>query len=96
MAAIFFGTHKLFKEKLHVENDVLYKLSTSERSAMAQLIFGILPLNIETRRFWNQSIEQRICNMCELNEKGHEFIFFKAHYIMTLGKYGWKKPVTIN
>ena len=30
---------------------VLYNLSTSERSAMAQFRFGILPLNIETSRF---------------------------------------------
>ena len=55
------------KETLRVENHVLYNLSTSERSAMAQFRFGILPLNIETGRFQNQPIEQRICKLCELN-----------------------------
>ena len=68
-------TYKLFKETLRVENDVLYNLSNSERSAMAQFRYGILPLNIETRRFRNQPIEQRICNLCELNEIEYEFHF---------------------
>ena len=37
--------------------------------------FGILPLNIETGRFRNQPIEQRICNLCELNEIEDELHF---------------------
>ena len=41
-------TYKLCKESLHVVNYVLYNLSTSKRSAMAQFRFDILPLNIET------------------------------------------------
>ena len=60
-------TYKLFKETLRVENYVLYN--------MAQFRFGILSLNIETRRFRNQPIEQRICNQCELNEIEDEFHF---------------------
>ena len=68
-------TYKLFKETLRVENYVLYNMSASERSVMAQFIFGILPLNIETGRFRNQPIEQRICNLCELNEIEDEFHF---------------------
>ena len=67
--------YKLFKETLRVKNYVLYNLSTSKRSDMAQFRFGILPLNIETGRFRNQPIEQRICNLCEFNEIGHEFHF---------------------
>ena len=42
---------------------------------MAQFRFGILPPHIETGRFRNQSIEQRICNLCELNETEDEFHF---------------------
>ena len=44
-------TYCTFKEDLSVENYVKYNLTPSERSAMAQLRFGILPLNIETGRF---------------------------------------------
>ena len=43
----------------------MYKLFTSEWSAMAQLRFGILPLNIKTGRLKNQPIEQGICTLCE-------------------------------
>jgi hypothetical protein len=84
-------TYKLFKETLHVENYVLYNLSISERCVMAQFRLGILPLNIETGRFRNQPIEERICDLCELNEIEDESHFLlNAHYIMTLEKFGWK------
>ena len=39
------------QESLRIENYVKYNLTPSERSAMAQFRFGILPLNIETGRF---------------------------------------------
>ena len=36
-----------------------------------------------------QPIEQRICNLCEVNEIEDELTFFlNAHYIMIVGKYG--------
>ena len=37
------------------------------------LDLAFLPLNIETGRFRNQPIEQRICNLCEVNEIEDEF-----------------------
>ena len=66
---------QVFKETLRVENYVLLNLSTSEISAMAQLRFGILPLNVETGRLKNQPTEQRICNLCELNERWNSLSF---------------------
>ena len=44
-------TYCTLKEHLSVENYVKYNLTPSERYAMAQFRFGILPLNIETGRF---------------------------------------------
>ena len=70
-------TYCTFKEDLSVENYVKYNLTPSERSAMAQLRFGILPLNIETGRFRNQPVQDRLCTLCEFNEiedEGH-FLF---------------------
>ena len=58
-------TYCLFKETMGIENYIKYNLSSSERSAMAQFRFGILPLNIETRRFRNQTLEERLCTLCE-------------------------------
>ena len=46
-----------------IENYIKYNLSSSERSAMAQFRFGILPLNIETGRFRNQALEKTLYSM---------------------------------
>ena len=48
-------TYCLFKATMDIENYIKYNLSSSERSAMAQFWFGILPLNTETGRFRNQA-----------------------------------------
>ena len=57
-----------FKEYLSVENYVKYNLTPAERSAIPQFRFGILPLNIETGRFRNQPVQDRLCTLCEFNE----------------------------
>ena len=56
-------TYCLFKETMDIENYIKYNLSSSERSAMAQFRFGILPLNIETGRFRNQALDDRLCTL---------------------------------
>jgi len=90
-------TYKLFKETLHVENYVLYNLSISERSVMAQFRLGILPLNIETGRFRNQPIEERICDLCELNEIEDESHFlFKCTLYNDLRKIWMENILRIN
>ena len=61
-------TYCLFKETMDIENYIKYNLSSSERSAMAQFRFAILPLNIETGRFRNQALDERLCTLCEFNE----------------------------
>lgn len=60
--------YTMFKESLLVENYVKYNLTISQRSLMAQLRFGILPLHVETGRFRNTKLEERICSLCQLNE----------------------------
>ena len=52
-------------------------LTPSERSYLAQIRSGILPLEIETGRFRNIKIDDRLCKLCNLNvnqDKTH-FIF---------------------
>ena len=46
----------------------MYNLSVTERSFMAQLRFGILPIHVETGRFRNTKLEDRICTLCQLEE----------------------------
>ena len=67
--------YKTFKEHLTVENYVKYNLSPSERSCTAQLRAGILPLHIETGRFRNTKLENRLCSLCQLNEIEDEYHF---------------------
>ena len=61
---------------------IKYNLSSSERSAMAQFRCGILPLNIETRRFRNQALDERLCTLCEFNEIEDE-----SHFLFQCSLY---------
>ena len=75
-------TYCLFKETMDIENYIKYNLSSSERSAMAQFRFGILPLNIETGRFRNQALDERLCTLCEFNEIEDE-----SHFLFQCSLY---------
>ena len=79
---------------MSVENYVKYNLTPSERSAMAQFRFGILPLNIETGRFRNQPVQDRLCNLCEFNEIEDECHFlFKCSLYNDL-RNDWIRNIT--
>ncbi len=45
-------------------NLMLSYMSRSERSLLAQLRVGVLPLRIETGRYCNLKLEERICELC--------------------------------
>ena len=75
-------TYCLFKETMDIENYIKYNLSSSERSAMAQFRFGILPLNIGTGRFRNQALDERLCTLCEFNEIEDE-----SHFLFQCSLY---------
>ena len=68
-------TYKLFKSDLFTEAYVKCFLNRKKRSLFAQLRFGILPLRIETGRFSNTPINERICQFCNYNEIEDEFHF---------------------
>ena len=55
-------TYTKFKNKYTLENYVLSPtLSKQERSAFAQFRFGILPIRVETGRFRNEHLNERVC-----------------------------------
>ena len=56
-------TYRLFKTVFEVE-DYVHCNNRLKRSLFAQLRIGILPLRIETGRFSNIALEDRICDMC--------------------------------
>ncbi len=50
-------------------------MNKKHRSYLAQYPFGILPLEIETGRWQNKPVQERICKVCENGEVENEFHF---------------------
>ena len=57
-------------------------LQRSERSFMAQVRLGMLPLHIETGRFNDTPVHERICKLCDSNMVEDE-----KHFILHCPKY---------
>ena len=67
-------TYREIKYDYYTENYVLFNLPKKRRSLCAQIRGGILPLYIETGRYVGLD-EERICQMCDLNEIENEYHF---------------------
>ena len=67
-------TYKKFKTSLDPANCLTWNLQKSERSLFAQFRCGILQLRVESGRFCNLELGQRICQMCD-NAIEDEFHF---------------------
>ena len=59
-------TYKLFKNTFETENYLKLNLTKHERSMLSQFRCGILPLRIETGRYVNEPLYERICSQCDL------------------------------
>ena len=68
-------SYREFKFDYKTEKYVLFNLSKKQRSLCAQTRGGILPLHLETGRFAGSAEEDRICQMCDLNEIENEYHF---------------------
>ena len=42
--------------------------SKAKRSILCQLRCGVIPLAIETGRYTNTPVDQRLCRLCNLNQ----------------------------
>ena len=62
-----------FKSEYGTENYVKHCKIRRERSLIAQLRVGILPIHIETGRFRNIKLEDRTCQICNSNVVEDEF-----------------------
>ena len=60
-------TYRLFKADIDIESYIKYHMSKRKRSLLAQFRFGILPLRIETGRYTNTPVDERIhvCILCK-------------------------------
>ena len=79
----------LFKDKLKAEKYIQSSLSSYERSVLAQIRFGILKLHIETGRFNNTKLEDRLCQICEKNEVEDEIHFLFHCKVYAVERMSW-------
>ena len=75
-------TYVTFKTEYCCENYVKLNLDKTERSFLAQLRCGILPLRIETGRFVGQKPEERVCLVCSSNSIENE-----THFLLKCNLY---------
>ena len=82
--------YTLFKTCFCTDEYLMLNLSSSERSVLAQIRFGILPLHVETGRFVNKKLEERRCEICHsdvIEEECHflsDFIHCLRHvFVLT-------------
>jgi len=75
-------TYRKFKTNLHVEHYVKDVWSKRERSAFAKFRCGVAPLHIETGRYTNVSLNERLCVLCNVHQVEDEF-----HVLMVCDMY---------
>ena len=68
-------TYRTFKEEFGTEKYVEIYMPRAQRSLYAQFRCGILPLSIETGRYTNTSVEERVCTICSNGDVEDEFHF---------------------
>ena len=67
--------YKQIKKDCKVEKYVTFNLTQSQRSLLCQLRIGILPLRVETGRYINLKVDERICEQCDLGTVEDELHF---------------------
>ncbi len=64
-----------FMKHYCTENYVKYCMSRHQRSLIAQLRLGILPIHLEIGRFRGTQLDDRICQLCDTQEVEDEIHF---------------------
>ena len=68
-------TFVIFKKRCMEEKYLAFNLTRKERSCIAQLRLGVLPLRIETGRYKGEKEADRICVLCNTNQVENELHF---------------------
>ena len=75
-------TYQSFKDNLNPADYFKYNLSKYDRSILAKFRSGILQLRVETGRYTQTKLEERICQLCDENTIEDEF-----HFLCICQKY---------
>ena len=62
-------------------------MSISERYLLAYLRIGILPLKLETGRYNNVRVEDRICELCHLHVQDENHVVHAQYMLISEKKY---------
>ena len=84
-------TYVQIKNEYKCENYVSMNLSRSIRSYIAQIRCGVLPLHIETGRYRNLKVEERLCKVCDLQTVENEL-----HFVFDCPAYSQLRLVYLN
>ena len=64
-----------YKQNINAESYVTCNITRSQRSLLTQLTMGILPLHIETGRYFRKPLAERLCLLCDQNLVEDEYHF---------------------
>ena len=73
--------YNLYKSDKNVEDYLLLDLTKYQRSVFSQFRCGILPLEIETGRFRNIELQNRLCQICKTEVED------EIHFLLTCTAY---------
>ena len=76
-------TYTTFKDIYQPEPFAMSLMSKKQRSFIAQLRCGILPLQIEVGRWTNKNLADRVCLVCDSGQVECEHFVFKCDYYVT-------------
>jgi hypothetical protein len=81
----------LFKEVFETEMYLSKNIPSRYRSAFAKFRCGVTPLRIETGRYENKNVNERVCFIC------HDQIEYEKHVLLYLSKtFQFIKKLTIH
>ena len=84
-------TYVKFKNELTVSDHVKFVFNRYERSLLSKFRCGILQLHIETGRFNQVQLEERLCAVCNMNCIEDEF-----HFLCICPLYGEERQYLYN
>ena len=88
--------YKTFKVEYKTEDYLKMELNCVERAYLAQLRLGILPIEIETGRYRSVAREERICQICNMNNVEDELHFLLYCTAYENIRMNWLDKMDIN
>ena len=83
-------TYRIFKNVYGVENYLIFNIPGRYRSALAKLRCGVAPIRIETGRYENIDIENRLCFNC------NDDVEDEKHFLLNCPVYSDIRNVIFN